>query len=125
VREILVAATMAGALLAATSQGAAAPPAPTPGQGLVLKAGARSVTLACEPAPHGSHPLPLPACTALSAANGDFDALPGRIAVCRDPYAPVIVTARGDFRGQPVNWRKKFANACVLRAATGPVFAFA
>ncbi|WP_327289381.1 SSI family serine proteinase inhibitor [Streptomyces sp. NBC_01198] len=127
-KEIMAAAA-ASALLAAVSQ-VAAPPAPghappAPGQGLVLKAGTRSATLACEPVPHGSHPLPLPACTALSAANGDFDALPGQLAVCHDPYAPVVVTARGEFRGQPVDWRKKFANSCVLRAATGPVFAFA
>jgi hypothetical protein len=137
-RTTLLAAT---ALLAATTLGAtatgqgvprptpaaarAAPSAPTPGQGLVLTAATRRATLICEPVPHGTHPLPLPACTALSAARGDFDALPGKLAVCREPYAPVTVTARGEFRGQPVDWRKKFANLCILKAATGPVFSFA
>lgn len=101
------------------------------GSGLTLTAAARdgswsrSAVLACAPFPHGSHPLAVPACAALSAAGGDFDALPGQPGVCRDPYDPVIVTARGEFRGHPVRWRKKFANLCILRAATGPVFAFA
>ncbi|WUH95804.1 subtilase-type protease inhibitor [Streptomyces sp. NBC_00433] len=116
-------AAASAALLTAASQGAAAPTAPTPGQGLVLTAATRTATLSCDGLPHGTHPLP--ACTALSAAEGDFDALPGRPAVCRDPYKPIKVTAEGEFRGQPVHWRKKFANACILRAATGPVFAFA
>lgn len=123
VRRILLAAATSAALLAAPYGAAAAPP--TPGPGLVLTAGTHRATLACEPVPHGTHPLPLPACTALSAADGDFDALPGWPGVCREPYAPVTVTARGEFRGQPVDWRKKFANPCILRAATGPVFAFA
>jgi hypothetical protein len=102
-----------------------APPLAAPGDGLVLTAAARRATLSCDQLPRGTHPLALPACTALSAAGGDFDALPGRPGVCRDPYAPVTVTARGEFRGHPVDWRKKFANRCILRAATGPVFAFA
>ncbi|UWE14034.1 subtilase-type protease inhibitor [Actinacidiphila bryophytorum] len=122
----LAAAT--AALLAAVSL-AAAPPSPGQGQdqaqGLALTKGNRSATLSCDGVAHGTHPLPLPACTALSAADGDFDALPGQPAVCREPYAPITVTARGEFRGRPVDWRKKFANPCVLRAATGPVFAFA
>lgn len=104
-------------------------PDPNPGLQLTVAARdgswARSAGLACDPFPHGSHPLAVPACTALSAANGDFDALPGQPGVCRDPYQPVAVSARGEFHGHPVDWRKKFANLCVLKAATGPVFAFA
>ncbi|WP_235002507.1 SSI family serine proteinase inhibitor [Actinacidiphila paucisporea] len=122
-KEIMLAAASA-ALLAAMGPGAA-PTTPAPGQGLVLTAATRTATLNCDQVPRGTHPLRLPACTALSAANGDFDALPGQPAVCRVPYQPVTVTAEGEFRGQPVHWRKKFANSCVLRAATGPVFAFA
>lgn len=123
-RNLLVAAASA-AVLAAGGGAAAAPPAPTPGQGLVLTAAARRATLHCDGLPYGTHPLPFPACADLSAARGDFDALPGQPGVCRDPYRPVVVTARGEFHGQPVHWRKKFANPCILRAATGPVFAFA
>nr|WSX81946.1 subtilase-type protease inhibitor [Streptomyces sp. NBC_00899] len=100
-------------------------PRAAPGDGLVLTAAARRATLSCDQVPRGTHPLALPACTALSAAGGDFDALPGQPGVCRDPYAPITVTARGEFRGHPVDWRKKFVNRCILRAATGAVFAFA
>lgn len=117
-----LAVTVAATALATAT--ASATPPPAPGSGLLLTAAERSVTLVCEPAPHGSHPLAQPACTALAAAGGDFDALPGQPTVCQGPYEPIVVTARGEFRGQPVDWRKKFANPCILRAATGPVFAF-
>jgi hypothetical protein len=127
-------AAAAAALLAAASPGAAAAPpvpvpvsvpvpGPVPGPGLVLTAAARSATLSCDQVPQGTHPLPLPACIALSAADGDFDALPGMPGVCREPYAPITVTARGEYRGRHVDWRKKFANPCILRTATGLVFA--
>lgn len=119
----VVLALAAVALLAAAHPAPA--PAPPPGDGMVLTAAARKATLSCDQVPHGTHPLARPACTALSAAGGDFDALPGQGGVCRDPYAPITVTARGEYRGHRVEWRKKFANPCVLRAATGPVFAFA
>ena len=46
------------------------------------------------------------------------------LGVCRAPYEPVITTARGEFEGRAVKWRKKFASPCILRVATGPVFAF-
>ncbi|MFG1812075.1 SSI family serine proteinase inhibitor [Streptomyces sp. NPDC049040] len=117
-KAILATVAATAAVLVPTSTQPAA-------QGLVLTAPGHTVTLFCEPFPHGTHPLAVPACMALSTAGGDFDALPGEPAVCREPYKPVVVTARGDFRGHPVRWRKKFANPCVLRAATGPVFAFA
>ena len=84
----------------------------------------RSVVLECEPAPHGRHPQAARACAALDVAGGDFDALPGERGICHDPYAPVVATADGRFRGRGVKWRKKFANACIARVATGPVFAF-
>ena len=94
-RDVSLAAATA-ALLAAASLAAAPPPSPDQGQaqGLALTACKRSATLSCDGIAHGTHPLPLPACTALSAADGDFDALPGQPAVCRDPYAPITVAAR-------------------------------
>jgi hypothetical protein len=82
------------------------------------------VLLECEPAPHGRHPQAARACAALDVAGGDFDALPGERGICHDPYAPVVATAGGQFRGRGIKWRKKFANACIARVATGPVFAF-
>jgi len=84
----------------------------------------RSVLLECEPAPRGGHPQAARACAALDVAGGDFDALPGERRICHDPYAPLTATARGHFRARPITWHKKFANSCILRAATGQVFAF-
>lgn len=122
---LLAAAPPVPAPVPLPSAPAAVPLRPAPGDGLVLTAATRRATLSCDRMPRGTHPLAFPACTALSAADGDFDALPGQPGVCRAPYAPITVTARGEFRGHPVDWRKKFANRCILRAATGPVFAFA
>ncbi|WP_307794007.1 SSI family serine proteinase inhibitor [Actinacidiphila bryophytorum] len=106
VRDMVLAAATA-ALLAAVSL-AAAPPSPGQGQaqGLALTAGTRSATLSCDGIAHGTHPLPLPACTALSAADGDFDALLGQPAVCREPYAPITAgrlpgAVRSDHRHRP------------------------
>jgi hypothetical protein len=96
-----------------------------PPHGLALGVvGGRKVVLRCEPYPQGSHPLPGPACAALAQAGGDLDALPGEPAVCHQPYAPVHVTADGHYGARPVHWRKKFANRCILHAATGPLFPF-
>ncbi|WNI17115.1 SSI family serine proteinase inhibitor [Actinacidiphila sp. ITFR-21] len=111
--------------LATTGPGPAAAAADRwPGPGLRLTVGGtRTALLYCEPAPHGPHPFAGPACVDLTVARGDFDALPGRPAVCHEDYAPVTATADGRFADRRVHWRKKFANPCVLRAATGPVFA--
>lgn len=125
---VLTVAVLLGVTGAGSGQ-AAAPPGPG-AAGLRLTVGgkdgdwSRMVRLECEPTPHGRHPYAARACAVLDAAGGDFDALPGQPGVCRAPYEPVITTARGEFEGRAVKWRKKFANPCILRVATGPVFAF-
>ena len=130
VSALLAVAVLLGAAGAGAAAGRGVPDGPAARSGVRLTVGgkdhdwSRMVLLECEPAPHGRHPYAARACAALAVAGGDFDALPGQAGVCRDPYEPVITTARGEFEGRAVKWRKKFANACVLRAATGPVFAF-
>ncbi|MDF4249836.1 SSI family serine proteinase inhibitor [Streptomyces sp. WMMB303] len=84
----------------------------------------RGVVLHCEPVPHGHHPRAAETCAALDAAHGDLDALPAGSGRCTMQYDPVTVAARGSHRGQAVNWKKTFANACVMHQATGPVFDF-
>jgi hypothetical protein len=123
VRSAVLAATV---LLAVAGVGPGPVRAAEPGVRLALTydGKTRSVRLTCEPAPRGRHPQAARACAALDVAGGDFDALPGERGICHDPYAPVIATAEGQFRGRGIKWRKKFANACVARVATGPVFAF-
>lgn len=126
-----------GALaLAATALGvlAAAPAGADPADGrddpanpprtvLWLSAGGRSAALTCEPA-GGTHPDPVAACRDLAIAGGDFANLPGDplIGACPMVYDPVTASAVGLWRGEPVEFRATYSNACVLRARTGHVF---
>ncbi|BDM70474.1 hypothetical protein HEK616_39610 [Streptomyces nigrescens] len=122
-----VSAALAGAFCAAPA-GATEPPPPAR-QGLLLTISGdhdtwiRGVRLTC-PDTYGRHPHAAAACDALTWARGDLDALPGEPHVCNRQYNPVTVSATGDWRGVPVNWRKEFPNACTLDSATGPVFRF-
>ncbi|MEU9503045.1 SSI family serine proteinase inhibitor [Streptomyces sp. NPDC048196] len=123
-----VSAVLAGAFCAAPA-GATEPPPPPAGQGLLLTISGdhdtwiRGVRLSC-PDVYGRHPHAAAACDALTWARGDFDALPGEPHACTRQYDPVTVSATGNWRGGPVNWRKEFPNACTLDSATGPVFRF-
>ncbi|MGW2409126.1 SSI family serine proteinase inhibitor [Streptomyces sp. NPDC001739] len=123
-------AVLAGAFCAVPAGATEPPPPPPPaGQGLLLTISGdhdtwvRGVRLSC-PDVYGRHPHAVAACDALTWARGDFDALPGEPHVCNRQYNPVTVSATGNWRGVPVNWRKEFPNACTLDSATGPVFRF-
>ncbi|GHF21584.1 MULTISPECIES: SSI family serine proteinase inhibitor [Streptomyces] len=83
----------------------------------------RGVRLGC-PGAHGKHPHGAEACRDLIAAGGRPDALRGDPHPCTLEEDPVIATAQGEWHGQDIHWRKAFGNACVLDAATGPVFRF-
>jgi hypothetical protein len=87
---------------------------------------ARVASLSCEP-PGGSHPNAAGACRDLAAARGNFAELPGDpdMDACIEIYDPVTVFALGLWRGQPVWYGYRYGNSCILRAATGPVFALA
>lgn len=84
----------------------------------------RARELACSPL-GGNHPYRQAACRDLMLAGGDFEALPGEPdRTCSGLYAPVTVTALGQWRGMPLRFRNSYLNSCKLRAATGPVFGF-
>ncbi|QPL94420.1 peptidase [Streptomyces clavuligerus] len=124
---VLVSAALLG--LTAAGPAAMATASAEAGPGLLLSVsgpgadGARSVTLVCDP-PGGTHPQPVAACAALTAAGGDPNALAGEPGLCTTLWSPVTASAYGEFRGEVVTWRKTFANACVLHRDTTPVFDF-
>ncbi|MGY3204925.1 SSI family serine proteinase inhibitor [Streptomyces sp. TE5632] len=86
------------------------------------RAGTKSGSmLLCDP-PQG-HPRAADACAELAAANGRISEIPARDTICTMVHAPVTAHARGQWRGQPVEYTETFPNACVMRARTGSVFA--
>ena len=89
-----------------------------------LDGDAETVQLACEPA-GGSHPNATQACEDIVAAQGDFDSLTAdESTACTMEYRPVVATAEGTWRGEPISWQREFGNGCTLRTATGTVFLF-
>lgn len=85
---------------------------------------ARSVQLTCHP-DTGTHPQPARACSALDAADGDFERLPADTeATCTLVYSPVRAEARGRWKGERVDFTTEYANACQAEAQSGGVFGF-
>ncbi|WP_189227348.1 SSI family serine proteinase inhibitor [Saccharothrix coeruleofusca] len=83
----------------------------------------RTARLHCEPT-GGDHANAAEACGALSEVDGRIEDLATETAVCTFQYAPVRVTATGTWRGRERTFTSEYANSCLLRASTGPVFAF-
>ncbi|MGR6973440.1 SSI family serine proteinase inhibitor [Streptomyces cynarae] len=123
-----------GALLAATALLIATPAQATPrpatsGNWLYLtvtKGDARSrdvrgTLLICDP-PQG-HARAAQACDQLAAVQGDIRRIPPEQSYCTMLYAPVTVSARGEWNGHKVDYTHTFANSCDLTAKTGAVFA--
>ncbi|QFY12943.1 protease inhibitor [Nonomuraea phyllanthi] len=83
----------------------------------------RAVAIQC---PHRAeqHPYGTLTCALLAAVDGNIDRLPGDPHPCTMEHDPVTATATGIWRNRRVNWQKTFSNACVLDAATSPVFRF-
>ncbi|MGW1157905.1 SSI family serine proteinase inhibitor [Streptomyces sp. NPDC002513] len=79
--------------------------------------------LLCDP-PQG-HSEAVEACAELDAAQGDIGRIPPDDSFCPMLYAPVTVSARGEWDGRPVEYSHTFANTCELQARTGAVFALA
>jgi subtilisin inhibitor-like len=93
---------------------------------IVTRDGAsESVTLTCHP-PGGAHPHAPRACVEIQRAHGDFTALPGEPeqTICTLEYQPVTARAKGRWRGDPVDWKHEYGNACAMHADTGTVFLF-
>ncbi|MEU6080408.1 SSI family serine proteinase inhibitor [Streptomyces sp. NPDC047108] len=130
VAAVLLSTCLAGAAHA----GPAAPPhrqaGPAPSDGLALTVSGsgdtwiRGVLLRCSPEPDGLHPRAAEACAEVERARGDLDRLSGEPAVCSDEFDPVTASAKGMFQGESVVWRRTYANACRMSAATGNVFRF-
>ncbi|MFC3574653.1 SSI family serine proteinase inhibitor [Streptomyces yaanensis] len=124
-RGVLLAAA---ALLTATPAQAAPGPA-VPGNWLYLtvtKGDDRSrdihgTLLMCNP-PQG-HLQAVRACAELAAVEGDIGRMPPRDTFCPMIYAPVTVSARGEWSGRQVDYSHTFVNMCDLAARTGAVFA--
>jgi Subtilisin inhibitor-like len=100
------------------------------GSRMVLHASAgtsaqRTVTLQCDP-PGGTHPKAAEACADVAKAGGDLAQMPANKnpRACFMIYAPVTVSAQGDWQGQAVRFTEKFPNTCVMRDKTGSVFDF-
>jgi hypothetical protein len=83
----------------------------------------KAVTLTCDRA-GGDHPAPRAACRLLRQVHGD----PARLnvtpdAACTRELRPHAVVVAGMWRGEPVSFGRVYANACMVRAAGGAVFA--
>ncbi|MFJ8148955.1 SSI family serine proteinase inhibitor [Streptomyces sp. NPDC096048] len=82
----------------------------------------RAALLLCDP-PRG-HARAARACAELDATDGRIADIPLRDTHCPMIYAPVTAHAHGQWRGQPVEYTRTFANPCVMAARTGSVFAW-
>jgi hypothetical protein len=81
----------------------------------------RGTLLLCDP-PQG-HGRAAQACAELHRTGGDITRIPHRNAICTEIYAPVRAAAEGRWNGRTVTYEQTFANACVMTARTGAVFA--
>jgi hypothetical protein len=118
----------AAALLTATPAQAAPRPVATGNwlyltvtQGDARSRDIRGTLLSCNP-PQG-HAHAVRACAELATARGDIGRIPHSNTFCPMIYAPVTVSARGQWNGRKVDYSSTFSNACELAAKTGSVFA--
>ncbi|MFG2195700.1 SSI family serine proteinase inhibitor [Streptomyces sp. NPDC048639] len=130
VAAVLLSIGLAGAAHAGPAAALHGPQDPEPSEGVLLTVSGssdtwiRGVRLQCSPEPGGPHPHAAEACAELERAQGDPGALTGEPALCSRRFDPVTASAKGTYMGKSVAWRKTFANACELSAATGHVFRF-
>jgi hypothetical protein len=85
----------------------------------------RTVVLRCDP-PGGTHPNAAEACAEVAKTNGDLKQLPASTnpRACFMIYAPVTVSAQGNYHGQAMRFSAQFPNTCVMRDKTGSIFDF-
>jgi hypothetical protein len=81
-----------------------------------------TVMLRCSP-DAGDHPKAADACAALAKVDGKIEAMNGD-GICTREYAPITVAALGTWEGDQVDFSRTYSNRCVMRTATGAVFAF-
>ncbi|GLI03479.1 SSI family serine proteinase inhibitor [Phytohabitans aurantiacus] len=129
-----LASTFAAAMFLAAAVASPAAAADEPGAVLDLSWSAPAAsnqvfttTLTCHPAGGGEEWYldPVLACGDLTAAGGDFEALPGRLLSCEGVQGAAIrTTASGHWFGQPVSYDELHANWCEVRKKLGWVFIF-
>ncbi|PRX47113.1 subtilisin inhibitor-like [Prauserella shujinwangii] len=83
----------------------------------------RAAVLVCDPAA-GTHPKPYEACSAIERADGELADLPRRNQACPMIYSPVVAEAHGWWRGERVDFRASYSNACVADAESSGLFGF-
>jgi hypothetical protein len=128
-----------GALVAVAVLAALVLPAPAqgdsgdPGASLVLTVSAvgshqvYTAHITCHPTsgPDHKHYFLDEACTHLTQAGGDFEALPGLPWLGCDSHGPARhTTATGHWFGQPVDYDKVHPSLCDMLKDTGNVFRF-
>ncbi|MEI7031133.1 subtilase-type protease inhibitor [Streptomyces pratensis] len=88
----------------------------------------RAVTLSCAPRAEGTHPDPASACKELASVQGRFAELTAGPSnrTCTRQWDPVVVTAHGVWKGEPVEFATTYGNACEMAGSTNgsSVFAF-
>ncbi|MEU8528127.1 MULTISPECIES: SSI family serine proteinase inhibitor [Streptomyces] len=85
------------------------------------------VVLSCPGEPGVGHPHREAACADLQAVGGVLDvlyALPADSGTCLSSNDPVVATAKGTYRGIPVDWTRSYENGCMMRADTASLFVF-
>lgn len=99
-----------------------------PASNSVIARSTATARLSCGPAAGiaDTHPHPRAACRQLAAVDGHISRIPPvRDVMCTMEYAPVVVTAKGIWNGEPRTYENRFSNRCVAVQATGGyVFAF-
>jgi len=85
---------------------------------------AAAVVLRCGPV-GGAHPKGKEACATLKKVGGKPDRLKAPLNVmCTMEYAPITAEITGKWKGEKVDWSRKFSNRCQLTATTGVLFVF-
>lgn len=133
-RTLLAATAVAGAALTPAAHAAPATPVAPPHPATLMNLSvqpddqardSRTAVLTCDP-DGGTHPDAAGACRTLASADGNFHALPAAHSnvMCPQVYKPVVFTAHGTWHDRPVQFQKRFANACQASVHTGQVFKF-
>ena len=85
---------------------------------------AAAIVLRCGPV-GGAHPKGKEACATLKKVGGKPDRLKAPLNVmCTMEYAPITAEITGKWKGEKVDWSRKFSNRCQLTATTGVLFVF-
>jgi Subtilisin inhibitor-like len=77
--------------------------------------------LTCSP-PGGTHPHPVPVCTALRQVHGEIADLPPGEGICPMIFLPVTAEASGFWQGRWVEFVRTYANSCIAATSSDGLF---